>query len=435
MGSTFSDPTVYSSYSRAAAIPENGLPSGRGTMISSSSNTSLETAQSLGTLRSDSVYNGNVSSSDTQDYYRFDFSNPNNANFLLSGLGANVELQLLDGTGKVINSASNTSGAARAISTNLTPGTYYVRVHSVDARPTPYHLSLVNGNAYYVSPYGSDGNSGGFAAPFQSIQKAATVAQAGSTVFVREGYYYEREIALRNSGTADRPITFASTPGERAVIDQGLAVPSWSPVGNGVYVGTPTLPNSSRDRSENTVRIVVGNKPLIEVSRRADLVEGTFWRDPGSGALYVWAARGVDPGTKETLITNRYSGRSTNEHYAAIALYPGANHITIDGFTIRSADTGIWAVHHAGTPTGYDLKIRNCEIKFSWDAAIRLDNWNGALIENCNIHNNGQVALPNYGTWPHAILGFNSSNVTVSNNCDFEYWGWNSILPLQRGYE
>lgn len=405
---------VFAASFNSAALPLFGLPPDRGTTIPSTSNANQSSAYSVSTLKDYSIYNGTVSSLDSQDYYRFEFSSRNTFNSLLSGLSAKTGIELLDGKGNVITSAS--SDSTTAVSAQLNPGTYYVRVYSLEGQSTPYSLSLINGNTYYVSPYGSDTNSGEFAAPFRTIQHAANLAQAGSAVLVRGGTYYEREINLRNSGTADRPIAFIATPGETAVIDHGLQVPSWSSVGNGIYVGTPILPDPKLDRAENTVRIVVDNQPLMEVSRRSDLSEGTFWQDTRTGALYVWATGGTNPGSKETIVINRRFGRDLYAHYGGISLQPGANHIAIDGFSLRAADTGIWAVTYGGNPMGWDLTVRNCEIKFTWDAAIRLDNWDGAWIENCNIHNTAQVSLPNRKDWPHAILGFNSHNVTVIGN-------------------
>jgi hypothetical protein len=82
------------------------------------------------------------------------------------------------------------------------------------------------GTTWYVAPGGSDTNAGTLAAPFATLQHAATVAQPGDTVLARQGTYN----ALLNpphGGTATGgPITFASYPGELATIDgTGLAIP------------------------------------------------------------------------------------------------------------------------------------------------------------------------------------------------------------------
>jgi hypothetical protein len=71
---------------------------------------------------------------------------------------------------------------------------------------------------FYVSTAGSDSNSGSQAAPWRTIQHAANVATAGSTVFVLGGVYNEA-VTFPNSGTASAPIVFQSYPGQTAVID------------------------------------------------------------------------------------------------------------------------------------------------------------------------------------------------------------------------
>jgi hypothetical protein len=87
-------------------------------------------------------------------------------------------------------------------------------------------ISLVaqTGTTYYVSTTGSDGNPGTLAAPWLTIQHAATTATAGATVYVMGGVY-NQIVSFPNSGTATEPITFASYPGQTAVIDgTGLAI-------------------------------------------------------------------------------------------------------------------------------------------------------------------------------------------------------------------
>lgn len=77
---------------------------------------------------------------------------------------------------------------------------------------------------YYVSPTGSDGNAGTSAAPFKTIQKAASVAGPGDTVIVREGVYTGGSqggnlVSLSRSGTSSAWITFLSEKKWGAVLD------------------------------------------------------------------------------------------------------------------------------------------------------------------------------------------------------------------------
>jgi hypothetical protein len=74
-------------------------------------------------------------------------------------------------------------------------------------------------SSYYVSTTGDDSNPGSETAPWRTVQHAADVARAGSTVNVRGGVY-EELVSIKASGNAaDGYITFRSYPGETAVLD------------------------------------------------------------------------------------------------------------------------------------------------------------------------------------------------------------------------
>ena len=81
------------------------------------------------------------------------------------------------------------------------------------------------GNAYYVSPGGSDANPGSISKPWRTLAKAAGEAVAGQTIYVREGTYNERLVPV-NSGEQDNYIIYMAYPGETVIIDgRGVAVP------------------------------------------------------------------------------------------------------------------------------------------------------------------------------------------------------------------
>src|SRR5437764_9152741 len=75
------------------------------------------------------------------------------------------------------------------------------------------------GNTYYVAPTGSDSSSGSAAAPFQTLQKGASVLQAGDTLVVRAGNYKGFVVGYDSTGTygpiagtAGAPITIQADP-------------------------------------------------------------------------------------------------------------------------------------------------------------------------------------------------------------------------------
>jgi hypothetical protein len=94
--------------------------------------------------------------------------------------------------------------------------------------------------AFYVSPSGSDSNSGTLSAPWQTPQKAANSATAGQTVCFRGGSYPQTvtsgyQQTFNTSGSQGNPIVFTNYPGEAAVIQGSTRI-------NGSYLtfrGTP----------------------------------------------------------------------------------------------------------------------------------------------------------------------------------------------------
>ncbi len=80
---------------------------------------------------------------------------------------------------------------------------------------------------FYVATTGSDSNSGTIDLPWKTIQKAASSATPGSTVFVRGGVYNEAVTIAVSGNASDGPITFCNYPNESPIIDgTGLTVPS-----------------------------------------------------------------------------------------------------------------------------------------------------------------------------------------------------------------
>lgn len=76
----------------------------------------------------------------------------------------------------------------------------------------------IGNKIYYVSTVGSDSDSGTLTKPFKTVQKCASVAQAGETCLIRGGTYRET-ITPANSGSASKgSITFANYKNENVII-------------------------------------------------------------------------------------------------------------------------------------------------------------------------------------------------------------------------
>ncbi|NWK54145.1 right-handed parallel beta-helix repeat-containing protein [Verrucomicrobiaceae bacterium N1E253] len=92
---------------------------------------------------------------------------------------------------------------------------------------------------FYVSPRGDDSNDGSLASPFLTLDQARLAVRqlkkkqrAGEiTVYLREGVYrFDRTLTfdLHDSGSKDLAITYASYPGETAVINGSKPIRNWT---------------------------------------------------------------------------------------------------------------------------------------------------------------------------------------------------------------
>ena len=72
---------------------------------------------------------------------------------------------------------------------------------------------------YHVTPNGDDSNSGQLAKPWKSIHHALDVAEAGDTIFLHAGTWYEPVRFTRSGNANDGPITLARFAEDRVVID------------------------------------------------------------------------------------------------------------------------------------------------------------------------------------------------------------------------
>lgn len=71
--------------------------------------------------------------------------------------------------------------------------------------------------AIYVSINGHDQNAGTKSKPFRTLNKAASEANAGTTVLLRKGNYHEK-LVVKHSGTQSKPIVFKAYNKEKVVL-------------------------------------------------------------------------------------------------------------------------------------------------------------------------------------------------------------------------
>tara|TARA_R110002049_G_scaffold10787_7_gene52393 strand:- start:2492 stop:4657 length:2166 start_codon:yes stop_codon:yes gene_type:complete len=95
------------------------------------------------------------------------------------------------------------------------------------------------GFQFWVSPRGDDSASGSAAAPFLTLGRARDAVRAlsmeqrclGVRITIQGGVYPLQEplvLDARDSGCADRPVTYQAAPGENVVISGGVAITGWA---------------------------------------------------------------------------------------------------------------------------------------------------------------------------------------------------------------
>ena len=95
------------------------------------------------------------------------------------------------------------------------------------------------GLTYHVSPEGDDGNSGGRAMPFATLERARQAVRnlkdagvlplGGVTVYLRGGVYPMRSgfvLDERDAGEVGKPIVYRAYPGEEVRLVGGVMLPS-----------------------------------------------------------------------------------------------------------------------------------------------------------------------------------------------------------------
>ena len=96
-------------------------------------------------------------------------------------------------------------------------------------------------NGYFVSPNGSDDNSGTINRPFKTIQKCADLVSSGQTCWLREGIYRET-VRPGVSGTETKPITFTAYRKEKVTISGTELVDNWEVFRDAIFRSQVILP-------------------------------------------------------------------------------------------------------------------------------------------------------------------------------------------------
>jgi hypothetical protein len=228
---------------------------------------------------------------------------------------------------------------------------------------------------YHVAKTGSDFGKGTREDPFLTINKAASLAQAGDTIIVHEGIYREW-VKPRNTGLSDtRRITYQAAEGEKVVIKGSEAIRDWEQPEGSIW--KVTLPNELFGEHNPYKEEIFGDW-LVTTDRGSPKHLGDVYlngisfyeagnyeelRNPGireevidnwtgkavpvhnpEQTKYLWYAEVDD---KNTTIYANFHNYNPNEELVEVnvrkcCFYPdriGINYITVKGFEMAQAAT------------------------------------------------------------------------------------------------
>lgn len=164
-------------------------------------------------------------------------------------------------------------------------------------RPLPSAINrpMGRGPAYFVdSVRGNDANDGSRAKPWRSLNHAIPRLKPGDTLVLRGGRYYEH-VLISVSGTAKKPVTIRSHPGELAILDGGIReffenpAASWEPApggADGEFRSTKTHPNLRGESATGPLlagRFADSMLPLHGYLYRGDLASTNEYWNTGAG--------------------------------------------------------------------------------------------------------------------------------------------------------
>jgi hypothetical protein len=213
---------------------------------------------------------------------------------------------------------------------------------------------------YYMSPSGSDSNSGTISSPWKTLQKANSVLRAGDTLYVRGGTYSGSgnvSVSWTASGASGSPVTIRNYSTEKPVFDGNGA--TWL-----IISGSTALRDLVFDGLEimdflgNAFRLYYGTNITIKNCYIHDL------KTYQSGAIYFGGKSDgsvsnviVEKCRLERIGANGTRGTYTNgDHMIYIASY--TSNITIRNNFFKDCYSGA-AVHMYHSPAAKTVKIYN----------------------------------------------------------------------------
>jgi alpha-N-arabinofuranosidase len=242
-------------------------------------------------------------------------------------------------------------------------------------------VSVASAREYHVSVSGNNLHEGTAAKPLQTISAAVRLAQPGDVITVHEGVYRERINPLRGGKSDHKRIVYQAALGEKVIIKGSEVIKKWQKVKNDTW--KVSIPNSffrgfnpysdlihgdwfnPKGRNHHTGAVYLDGHWLTEAAKLEDVLKPIgntplwFGRVDKTNTN-IWAQfRGINPNEVEVEINMRQAVFYPEK--------PGINYITVRGFAMMHAATGL-----IGTHWSKGWIIENNNIRYSVCTGITL---------------------------------------------------------------
>jgi Right handed beta helix region len=188
------------------------------------------------------------------------------------------------------------------------------------------------GCTYIISPTGNDNGSGTVEAPWRTLDRAAGLLVAGDVLCARGGQYDGGPtLNVGLNGTAAKPITIKSAPGERAVFDGTTGPREFMVLGYRAPAANVIIENLT---IQNWVKTESGTGAVYLSSKTSNITfRGNRFLTNGREGKRTDHDLYVSENSKNILIEDNYFQGAPG---AAIHVWTNDNTRAVDGLTIRN---------------------------------------------------------------------------------------------------
>jgi hypothetical protein len=300
----------------------------------------------------------------------------------------------------------------------------------------------------HVSKAGSDSASGSRARPYLTVNKAASVAEAGDIVIVHAGTYREWVKPVRGGSSDSERMIYRAAPGEQVFVKGSERVTSWTRETG--WVWKVELPNSFFGQYNPYALTVSGGwLNYGQWHHRGDVyLNGEAFYEKKTAqevaeAEHTWSCEVAEDATT---IRANFGKANPNTEVAEINVreslfmpeITGLQYVTVDGFHFMHAASN-WAPPNmnlqpgaVGPRMGKHWIIENCTVTNARCVGIILghapgvdyrdiDAYGGHIIRNNVIRRCGQAGIAGQKGATRSLI---SGNLIEDTNYRREFGGW-----------